>query len=223
MEFSVKLSPKKQRLIIDGLPVEVYKTFYKEIKDPLLACYNYSFEVGHLSNTQREGLISLLLKQDSDGQAKDPEILKNWRPLTLLCCDTRILAKCLALRLKNVIQDLIHQDQTGFLKGRFIGDNIRRLLEIIDYYSTENLAGLIFIADFEKAFDTINWNFIYQCLEIFNFGESFIKWVHVLYQNPCSKIINNGHISDPNTLSKGVRRGRPLSAYLQYLYLLFKS
>lgn len=124
------------------------------------------------------------------------------------------MAKCLALRLKKVIQDLIHPDQTGFLKGRFIGDNIRRLLEIMDYYDKENLPGLIFIADFEKAFDTINWNFIYQCLNIYNFVESFIKWIHVLYQNPCSKIINNGHISDKIALSKGVRQGCPLSAYL---------
>lgn len=199
---------------LDGIPVEVYKTFFTEIKDSLLACYNYSFEIGCQSNSQKEGLISLLLKHDVEGQDKDPVKLKNWRPLTLLCCDTRILAKCLALRLKKVIQDLIHPDQTGFLKGRFIVDNIRRLLEIMDYYDKENLPGLIFIADFEKAFDTINWNFIYQCLNIYNFGESFIKWIHVLYQNPCSKIINNGHISDKIVLSKGVRQGCPLSAYL---------
>ncbi len=76
------------------------------------------------------------------------------------------------------------------------------------------MPGLVFIADFDKAFDTINCKFIYQCLETYNFGETFIKWVHVLYQNLCSKIINNGHISDPITLSKGVRQGCPLSAYL---------
>ena len=131
-----------------------------------------------------------------------------------MCCDAHILAKCLALRLKKVIQTLINPDHTGFLKGRFIGDNIRRLLEIMEHYDKENLPGLIFIADFEKAFDMIKWKFIYQCLQICNFGETFIKWVHVLYQNPCSRIINNGHISDTITLSKGVRQSCPLSAYL---------
>lgn len=131
---------------------------------------------------------------------------------------TRILAKCLAIRFKkNVIQVLIHPAQIGFLKGHFISDNIRRLLEIMDHYDKENLPGMIFIADFEKAFDTINWKFIYQCLNIYNFGDGFIKWIHVLYQNPCSRIINNGHISDPLTPSKGVRQGCPLSDYLFFL------
>ncbi len=74
---------------LDGIPVEVYRTFFKEIKDPLLACYNFSFEVGHQSNSQKEGLISLLLKHDAEGQPKDPLKLKNWRPLTVLCCDAR--------------------------------------------------------------------------------------------------------------------------------------
>lgn len=199
---------------LDGIPVEWYKTFFTEIKVPLLTCFNYSLEMGYQSNSQREGLISLLLKHEAEGKEKDPVELKNWRPITLLCCDARILAKCLALRLKKVIQNLIHPDQTGFLKDRFIGDNIRRLLEVMDYYEKENLPGLIFIADFQKAFDTISWNFIYQCLKTYNFGANFIKWIHVLYQNPCSRIINNGHISKPITLSKGVRQGCPLSAYL---------
>ena len=57
---------------LDGIPVEVYKTFFTEIKDSLLACYNYSFEIGCQSNSQKEGLISLLLKHDVEGQDKDP-------------------------------------------------------------------------------------------------------------------------------------------------------
>ena len=84
----------------------------------------------------------------------------------------------------------------------------------MEYCEKEGLPDLVFIADFEKAYDTIRWSFIYQCLNIYNFGETFVKWVHVLYENPCSRIINNGHITDTITLSKGVRQGCPLSAYL---------
>lgn len=122
------------------------------------------------------------------------------------------LAKCLASIFKKIIQNLLHTDQTVFFKGCFIGDNIRCLLEIMDYYDKENLQRLIFIADF--SFDTMNWNFIYRCLNIYNFGERFIKWINVIHKNPCSKIINNGYISDKITLSKGVRQGFPLSVYL---------
>jgi hypothetical protein len=80
----------------------------------LLDCFNYYYGNGSLSGTQQEGLISLLLKQDPDGKYKDPAYLKNWRPLTLQCCDAKILAKCIALRIKSVLPGIVHPDQTVF-------------------------------------------------------------------------------------------------------------
>ena len=77
-------------------------------------------------------MLTLLLKKDAQVHDKNPMMLKNWRPLTLLCCDTRIVAKCLALRVKKVISTIVNEDQTGFIHGRFIADNIRRLHEIIE-------------------------------------------------------------------------------------------
>ena len=76
---------------LDGIPVKVYKVFFNILKAPLLDCFNYSYRNGSLSGTQQEGLISLLLKQDPDGKYKDPVYLKNWRPLTLQCCDAKYL------------------------------------------------------------------------------------------------------------------------------------
>ncbi|KAJ8289842.1 hypothetical protein GJAV_G00005950 [Gymnothorax javanicus] len=196
---------------LDGIPVEVYQIFYEEIKAPLLSCFNYSFKDGSLSDTQKIGLISLLLKQDPQGQYKDPAYLKNWRPLTLQCCDAKILAKCIAHRMKRLLPDIIHYDQTGFLHGRYIGENIRQLLEIMEYYDKTKKPGLVFIADFEKAFDKVRLDFIYKCLDFFNFGKSLIK---VLYHEPCCKIINNGHFSDRIPLFRGLKQGCPLSPYL---------
>ena len=88
-----------------------------------------------MSGTQQEGLISLLLKQEANVQYKDPVKSKNWRPLTLLCCDNRILSKCIASRIKKVMHGIIDKDQNGFIEGRFIGDSIRHLLEIIELYT----------------------------------------------------------------------------------------
>lgn len=199
---------------IDGIPIEFYKVFFEEIKKPLLESFNFSYNLGFLSETQKEGIITLLLKQDSQGNYKDPGYLKNWRPLTLLCVDTRILSKCIALRIKRIIDQIIKYDQTGFIKGRFIGDNIRHLLDTIECYDQEKKPGLLFIADFEKAFDKVRWDFIQKTLCFFNFGVSLVKWVKVLYNSPTSRIINNGHVSNPFTLARGVRQGCPLSPYL---------
>lgn len=199
---------------VDGIPVEVYQTFFDSLKKPMLSCFNHSYQVGHLSETQKEGIISLLLKQDASGQYKNPEMLKNWRPITLQCYDTKILAKCIAQRIKSVLPNIIHYDQSGFLKGRCVGNNIRQLLELIENYELYDKKGLIFIADLEKAFDKINLNFVFNCLDFFNFGESIIKWVKTLYNDTRCKIMNNGHISNPVSIIKGVKQGCPLSPYL---------
>ena len=199
---------------LDGIPVDVYKELFDVFKGPMLQCFNYSFANGCLSDTQRQGLISLLLKKDNKGVDKDPTAITNWRPLTLLCCDTRILSKCIALRFKQVISDIIETDQTGFIKGRYIGDNIRRLLDTIEHYEDTGKPGLIFIADYKKAFDTLRWDFMFKCLDYFNFGPQLKTWVKVLYEKSISSVINNGYISNPFTLNRGVRQGCPLSPYL---------
>jgi hypothetical protein len=78
-----------------GIP----NVFFYILRGPLLACFNHSYINGRLLDTQQEVLISLLLKQDPSGKYKDTVHLKNWWPLTLQCCDAKILAKCLAHRI----------------------------------------------------------------------------------------------------------------------------
>ena len=112
------------------------------------------------------------------------------------------------------MSDIIHSNQTGFLHGRYIGDNIRQVLETIEHFEKSGKPGLLFIADFEKAFDKVRLGFIYKCLEHFNFGESLMKWVKIMYSNPRCKIVNNGYFSESFKLSRGVKQGCPLSAYL---------
>ena len=77
-------------------------------------------------------------------------------------------------RIKKVLSDIIHPNQTGFLHGRYIGDNIRQVLETIEHYEISRTPALVFMADFEKAFDKVWLEFIYTCLE------SLIKWVKVM-------------------------------------------
>ena len=100
---------------IDGLPAEFYKVFWNDVSTVLFASQNSSFSKGHLSISQRRGLITLIPKKN-----KPQQYLKNWRPISLLSCDYKI-AKAVATRMKRVFPDIINNDQTGFLKGRSIG------------------------------------------------------------------------------------------------------
>ena len=171
-----------------------------------------SFSKGYLSISQRRGLITLLPKKN-----KPRQYLKNWRPITLLNCDYKIAAKSIATRLKKVLPYLINNDQTGFLKGRFIGENIRLINSVIDYAEKQNIPGLLLFVDFEKACDTLEWTFVEKTLSFYNFGESIKSWIKLLYTDITSCIQNNGWSSDFFQLGRGVRQGCPL---LPYLFIL---
>ena len=193
----------------DGLPIEFYKILWADIKEFFINAVHESFETGELSTLQRHGIITLLPKQN-----KDNLYLKNWRPISLLQTDYKIIAKALATRMKKVLPDLIHKDQTGFLKNRYIGENIRKILDIIEICDEENIPALLAAIDFEKAFDKLEWSHINRCLEYFNFGPTFQKWIKTLYKNITSSVINNGYATETFTISRGVRQGCPISPYL---------
>ena len=193
----------------DGFTVEFYKVFWNQIKHIFVESINYAFKKGELSVDQKRGIITLIPKKD-----KIRILLKNWRPITLLNTDYKILTKCLAFRLNKVLPSIIDLDQTGFLKGRYIGENIRTISDLIDYTSLRQQPGIILLLDFEKAFDTIKWSFILDSLKLFNFGPDFIQWVKIIYTNTESTVINHGSTAGFFKLHRGIRQGCPLSPYL---------
>ena len=113
---------------------------------------------------------------------------------------------------------IIHNSQTGFIKGRYIGENIRLLIETIDNAEEENKPGLIFFTNFEKAFDSIDHTYIINCLKHFNFGEDFIKWIQLFCKDAKSCVSNNGYLSDFFPILRGVRQGvSPLHLPFHYM------
>ena len=161
----------------DGITTEFYKIFWNDLKSFYIKSLNYSFKNGSLTTLQKQGIISLLPKKD-----KDLCSLNNWRPLTLLNTDYKIVTKAIANRIKKFLPNIIDCSQTGFIKGRYIGENIRLVQETIEKMENEDMPGLLFFADFEKAFDSVSHKYILQCLETFNFGTDIIKWVKCFYQ-----------------------------------------
>ena len=194
---------------IDGFQAEFYKFFWIDIKQTVLSSLNYALVKNELSLDQRRGLISLIPKKD-----KDRLFVKNWRPITLLTTDYKLIAKCLALRMVKVIDKIISHDQTGYIKGRYIGENIRTIHDMITYLNKHKRSGMLLLIDFEKAFDTVKWTSIDKALIFFNFGDSFRNWVKILYSNAQSAVLNNGHLTEFFSPTRGVRQGCPLSAYL---------
>ena len=193
----------------DGITTEFYKIFWPDIKLHLLNSLNYSYQNNKLTELQSQSLITLLPKT-----GKDIKNVENWRPISLLNIDYKIATKTLANRMKAILDSIISREQTGFMKGRYIGENVRLLFETLEYVEENNMPSILFFADFEKAFDSIDHHFMYEVLEFFNFGDSFIKWIKLFYKDAKSCICNNGHMTDFFQITRGVRQGCPLSPYL---------
>ena len=109
---------------------------------------------------------------------------------------------------------MINEDQVGYVKGRRGTDVARLIQDAIDFANTQQTEWCIFFVDFQKAFDTLEWNFIQKCLSAYGFKEGFIKWVSVLYKDVFNSIILNGWLTENIYPSRGIRQGCPLSALL---------
>ena len=82
------------------------------------------------------------------------------------------------------------------MKGRFIGQNVRLLNDIMEYTETKKLPGILLFIDFRKAFDTIEWNFIHKCIEQYNFGQNIRGWISILYNNVESVVMKAGFMTN---------------------------
>ena len=193
----------------DGFTVEFYKVFFGKIGHFFTRSINEGFKKGSLSITQYQGVITCIPKEN-----KPKHFIKNWRPISLLNVAYKITSACIAARIKNVLPNIIHESQKGFMKGRYIGENIRLLYDMISITDNENIPGLLLMIDFEKAFDSVSWLFIEKSLNFFNFPEGLIDWFRVLYHKPTSCVSFNGQYSAWFNLQRGCRQGDPISPYL---------
>ncbi len=194
---------------IDGLSVELYLHFWEFIKLPLYNMYEECISQGDMTATMKQGIISLIPKPD-----KDLLVIDNWRPISLLTLDYKILASVYAKRLSYGLGNIISESQPGFMKGRHISNNIRLVLDLLDYPDLIHSDGLILFLDFHKAFDTIEHKCIFRTLELFGFWKAFIETVTMFYTGINSSVIGNFDTSKKFNIYRGVRQGCPISPFL---------
>ena len=128
--------------------------------------------------------------------------------------DVKGFTKALAIRLIPILPDIIHQNQTAYVKGRFIGEGIKTIDGIIDFIKENNLDSYILTIDFEKAFDSLEWNFLWEVLKSFGMPPFFIDAIKTVYTNIESCVMNGGNTTTYFKVLRGCRQGDPLSAIL---------
>ena len=199
---ALKLMAHEKSPGIDGLTCEFYIMFHQKIGrciwEAMLECRGK----GELFRSAKRGIISLIPKKN-----KDPRFLKSWRPLTLLSVDHKIITKMLANRLKTVINKIIGPQQTAYIPGRYIGCNIRKLLDLLMFLEQEQIQAVLLTLDFEKCFDSVSHEALISAMRYFNIGEYFISWVQMIYNNFELCVTNNGFHSEYFKQTRGVHQG----------------
>ena len=127
------------------------------ISNSFISCVNECFEKGEMSSSQKQAVITRIEKKGSDRS-----LLENWRPISLVNADTKIMTKVIAWRKENVLPDIIHHNQTGYVKDRFIGETMRSIYDIMDFTVKENIPGLMVFIDFQKAFDSVDYGNLFS-------------------------------------------------------------
>ena len=196
---------------LDGLPADFFKHFWHLLGQDLLDVFNECFTSGTLPPSCRRAVISLLPKKG------DLTLLKNWRPVALLCTDYKILSKVLANRLKVFMDQIIGLDQSYCVPGRSILDN---LFLIRDVFDLSNMLGFnigLISLDQEKAFDRVDHNFLFAVLKAFGLGDIFSHWIEVLYKDAFCVVKVGGGLTRPVPVKRGIRQGCPISGQLYSL------
>ena len=193
----------------DGFSVEFYLFFWDILGPLLLRVANQCFRDGNLCDSMKGSVTRLIYKKRGDIKN-----LKNWRPISLLNVDYKIISKVLTLRLSKVLESIVNPDQTCSVPGRSILSNVTLLRDIIDFIQETDECAILFSLDQEKAFDRVDRTFLLQLLEVYGFGPDFCRWLTTLYDDAFMQIIINDRLSSKVCLQRGVRQGDPLSPLL---------
>ncbi len=155
---------------MDGLTVDFYKFFAEDLDDILASVFNEVLEDGSLSPSQKIAIITILFKKG------DSRLVSNYRPISLTNCDYKILAYILAIRLEEHLLELIHLNQTAYMKNHFIGTNIRSVQDVITNHASQGKIVVLFL-DFCKAFDSVNHLFMMCLLMHISLPPEYVSWV----------------------------------------------
>nr|GEV47220.1 RNA-directed DNA polymerase, eukaryota, reverse transcriptase zinc-binding domain protein [Tanacetum cinerariifolium] len=141
-------------------------------------------------------------------------VVGDFRPISLIGAQYKIIAKVLANRLAGVIDSIISQEQSAFIKNRQILDGPLMVNEVIQWCKHKKSKLMVFKIDFEKAFDTVSWDFLFKVMHFMGFSDKWINWISGCLHSSTSSILINGSPTREFNIHRGLRQWDPLSPFL---------
>ncbi|KAL4320202.1 hypothetical protein GQ457_18G015870 [Hibiscus cannabinus] len=192
----------------DGFNMGFLKRFWSSLKVEILNFFG-SFFKGEMSDLSFNQSFVVLIPKRSN-----PVLIEDYRPISLVGCVYKLLSKVLAVRLREVMDRVIGVQQFAFCPGRQILDCSLIANEVIDHHKRKKLEGVIFKADFYKAYDTVDWGFLLFILKKLGFGSRWCQWIYSCISSASVSILVNGSPTVPFAIGRGLRQGCPLSPLL---------
>lgn len=193
----------------DGYSALYYRTFSDSISPILTETFNALLENNSFRQESLTAIICMIPKPHADDTS-----CTNYRPISMLNIDIKILAKILASRLGDFIGTLINRDQVGFMPTRQAGDNVRRAVLLAQIAKTRRIPSCFLSLDIQKAFDSISWPYLHYMLQKWGFGPNFVNWIKALYNKPKAYVKYAGYKSEAFNIERGTRQGCPVSPLL---------
>ncbi|CDO71547.1 hypothetical protein BN946_scf184911.g17 [Trametes cinnabarina] len=208
----------------DGIQYEVWKTLHERFKEDSRHEARTAFDVlailaAAFSDVQTYGVCSTVpfaegwmvpIWKEKGEKTK----IENYRPITLLNPDYKLLSKVLAIRLAAVAPDIVHPSQAGFVPGRRLRNQTQLARMMIHWAEAKEINGTIVALDQEKAYDRIAHDYLWRVLHTFGIPPGFTNIVRSLYRDAMTCVTINGVTSNTYKVYRGVRQGDPLSCLL---------
>ncbi|GJX96249.1 RNA-directed DNA polymerase, eukaryota, partial [Tanacetum coccineum] len=206
----------------DGFTFEFYRKYWNLIDHDVVATVTSFFCTGLFPNGCNSSFIALI------PNSQEAKMVKDFRPISLIGSMYKIITKTLANHLSYVIADLVSDVQSAFVSNRQILDGPFILNELLSWCKYKNSKALIFKIDFEKAFDSVRWDYLDVVLNNFGFGSKWRGWIQGCLNSALGSILVNGSPTTEFKFSKGFKQGDPLSPFffiliMESLHLSFKN
>ncbi|XP_058725579.1 uncharacterized protein LOC131596860 [Vicia villosa] len=192
----------------DGFSIDFFKTFWLILKEDLLKFCSDFYSRGKLVKSISSAFIALIPKNHN------PQDLTEYRPICLVGSLYKILSKMLAARVKKVMGRLISCNQSAFVPGRNMLDGVLLVNEVIDWAKRNKSSCLLLKVDFEKAYDSLSWNFLRDMLVRMGFGKRWLMWMDACIFSSHLSVLVNGSATHDFMVHRGLHQGDPLSPFL---------
>lgn len=204
----MKELPSRKAAGKDGIPTEVLKLLWPEIGPAIVSLMEEIIQDKKLHPDLNRGLQSLIPKGGCRA------VLGNYRPISVLPALYKLLAKVMANRVRDKLPLWIKASQTGFVKNRYILNNVFLAYEAMEWAHESKQDMIFLMIDFEKAYDRINWTFLCEAIKKMGISQEWVDRSAAFYKGATSSILVNGEATEEFELEKGVRQGCPLAPYL---------